>query len=334
MRRYTFILLAGAIVALAAGSIAQAQFRYYAALTGAEVITDAANPTGSQFTTATLKTYVNNLSGTINAQTGTTYTVLSTDNGKLVTLSNASPVAITLPQATTTGFGSGARFQFENKGAGLVTITPTTSTINGAATLTLKQNRGVTVVSDGVNYQILTGTAGLVTTPLTVAEGGTGLATITAHGVVVGEGTSAVTPLTVGTTGQLLQGATGADPAFGTTLSGNYVLTGSPITFGSTTPAHVATAQTTPPALTSCGSGSPAIVGTDTAGEVTMGTSATGCVITFNVAYSTAPFCTVTWTATPLASQSYAVSTTAITLTQTSASGNKAVYHCIARSGG
>ncbi len=66
-----------------------------------------------------------------------------------------------------------------------------------------------------------------------------------------------------------------------------------------------------------------------------MGTgSPTGCVITFNSAYVSAPYCVVTWQATPLASQSYAVSSTAITLTQTATSSNKVNYHCIARSGG
>lgn len=88
------------------------------------------------------------------------------------------------------------------------------------------------------------------------------------------------------------------------------------------------------PALTSCGT-SPAIVGSDLAGQVTMGTgSPTGCVITFASAFTSAPFCTVTWQATPLASQSYAVSTTAITLTQTGTSSNVVNYTCIARSGG
>jgi len=90
----------------------------------------------------------------------------------------------------------------------------------------------------------------------------------------------------------------------------------------------------TAPALTSCGGGSPAISGTDRAGEVTMGTSATGCIITFNVAYAAAPYCTVTWPAQTLASQSYTYATTAITLTQTSTSSNKIIYHCTARSGG
>lgn len=90
----------------------------------------------------------------------------------------------------------------------------------------------------------------------------------------------------------------------------------------------------TAPALTSCGT-SPAITGTDVAGVVTMGTATpTGCVITFNVAYQAAPTCVVNWLATPLASQSYAVSATAITLTQTATSSNKAAYICAAQPGG
>lgn len=86
--------------------------------------------------------------------------------------------------------------------------------------------------------------------------------------------------------------------------------------------------STTAPALTSCGT-TPAIVGTDLAGTVTMGTTATGCVITFNSAKSAAPHCVVTWIATPLASQSYVTSTTAITTTQTSATNNVLKYICV-----
>lgn len=89
----------------------------------------------------------------------------------------------------------------------------------------------------------------------------------------------------------------------------------------------------TAPAVTSCGT-TPAITGTDVAGTVTMGTTATGCVITFNVPYVTAPHCVVSWIATPLASQSYATSATAITLTQTSTSNNVVKYICAAQPGG
>lgn len=87
--------------------------------------------------------------------------------------------------------------------------------------------------------------------------------------------------------------------------------------------------STTAPALTSCGT-SPTIVGTDLAGTVTMGTGTpTGCIITFNAAKSSAPHCAVVWIATPLASQSYATSTTAITLTQTATSSNVVKYICV-----
>lgn len=90
----------------------------------------------------------------------------------------------------------------------------------------------------------------------------------------------------------------------------------------------------TAPTLSSCGT-SPAVVGDGKAGEVTMGTGTpTGCVITFATAYASAPYCVVSWQATPLASQSYSVSATAITLTQTATDSNKVNYVCWGRSGG
>lgn len=88
------------------------------------------------------------------------------------------------------------------------------------------------------------------------------------------------------------------------------------------------------PTLTSCGT-SPSITGSDISGEVTMGTGTpTGCIITFANAYVSAPYCHVTWQATPLLSQSFTVSNTAITLTQTATDSNKVTYSCFARSGG
>lgn len=87
----------------------------------------------------------------INAQTGTSYTVLTTDFRKLVTHSNGSAIAVTLPQAGSS-FPSGWFYYTLNKGAGAVTITPTTSTINGASTLVLNQNEAAFVFSDGTNY--------------------------------------------------------------------------------------------------------------------------------------------------------------------------------------
>jgi hypothetical protein len=114
------------------------------------------------------------------------------------------------------------------------------------------------------------------------------------------------------------------------------IFSGALVQFGATAgaPTHLASGQTTAPALTSCGT-SPSILGSDTSGVVTMGTaSPTGCVITFTTAYKAAPTCVVNWNATPLASQSWSVSTTALTLTQTATSSNAASYICVANGGG
>jgi hypothetical protein len=99
----------------------------------------------------------------VNAQAGTSYTVLSSDRGKLVTLTNAAAVAVTLPQAGAT-FPAGWYAEFENRGAGLVTITPTTSTVNGGTTVTLGTNQSLKIISDGTNYFALLGKTSIVVT--------------------------------------------------------------------------------------------------------------------------------------------------------------------------
>lgn len=88
----------------------------------------------------------------INAQTGTTYTMVNGDcdpDGKrVVTFSNASAVAVTLPQAGASGlFNQGCRMTLNNIGQSVVTITPTTSTINGQTTMTVQPGTSVVVTS-------------------------------------------------------------------------------------------------------------------------------------------------------------------------------------------
>lgn len=70
----------------------------------------------------------------INTQTGTTYTLALADNGKLVTLANASPIAVTIPLNSSIALPVGAVIMMAAFGAGAVTI-------SGAG--------GVTVVSGG-----------------------------------------------------------------------------------------------------------------------------------------------------------------------------------------
>ena len=68
---------------------------------------------------------------TLNAQTGTTYTAVATDSGKLVTLSNASAITLTLPPSV---YAVGEQINFVQLGAGQVTFA---------------QGAGVTIVSAG-----------------------------------------------------------------------------------------------------------------------------------------------------------------------------------------
>jgi trimeric autotransporter adhesin len=67
-----------------------------------------------------------------------------------------------------------------------------------------------------------------LSTPVTVANGGTGDTTLTAHGVLLGEGTSPINQTAAGTNGQVLIGANSADPAFATLTSTGGTITFSP----------------------------------------------------------------------------------------------------------
>ena len=70
----------------------------------------------------------------INAQTGTTYTTVLDDNGKLVTLANAAAIAVTIPLNSSVAYPVGAQITMAQTGAGQVTV-------SGAG--------GVTVTSTG-----------------------------------------------------------------------------------------------------------------------------------------------------------------------------------------
>lgn len=122
---------------------------------------------------------------TPNAQTGTSYTFTAADTTRVVTFNNASPVAVTLPNGATLGFGPGTMLSVVNLGAGQVTITCSSCTIsaNGvvSATLVLSQGQGADIYggigSPAVNYVALpspSGTFGNITaSSLTVSGTGT-----------------------------------------------------------------------------------------------------------------------------------------------------------------
>jgi len=76
--------------------------------------------TAQTLTNKTLTAPVINLA--LNAQTGTTYTFALTDNGKLVTASNASAQTYSIPTNGTTAFPVGTQINIIGIGAGEVTI--------------------------------------------------------------------------------------------------------------------------------------------------------------------------------------------------------------------
>lgn len=59
----------------------------------------------------------------INAQTGTTYTTVLADDGKLITCDNAAAIALTIPPNSSVAYGIGTQLNIMQLGAGQVTIT-------------------------------------------------------------------------------------------------------------------------------------------------------------------------------------------------------------------
>lgn len=65
-----------------------------------------------------------------------------------------------------------------------------------------------------------------LTIPVVVSSGGTGAITLTSHGVLLGNTTSAVTATAAGTTGQVLTGVTGSAPTFQSPAASSITITG------------------------------------------------------------------------------------------------------------
>jgi len=86
----------------------------------------------------------------------------------------------------------------------------------GGTTVTVAQGSSALLVSNGVNVVAQFNTLG---TTLSVAGGGTGATTFTAHGILLGEGTSPIVSTAAMTAGQLLIGQSSADPT-PTTVTG------------------------------------------------------------------------------------------------------------------
>lgn len=126
---------------------------------------------------------------------------------------------------------------------------------------TLLQNIWFQTAAAGNWTQLINSGASLVA----VANGGTGDTSLTAHGLLVGEGTSAVAVTAAGTTGQVLIGSTGADPAFGA-LGLNSGLTNHGVLLAQNNSAFVATTAGTNGQLLIGGTADPAFATVTSAG--------------------------------------------------------------------
>jgi hypothetical protein len=95
-------------------------------------LTTSQTLTNKTLTTPTLTSPLINVG--INAQTGTTYTAVLADNGKLITQTNAGAITTTIPPFSSVAYPVGAQLNFVQYGAGQVTFA---------------QGAGVTIASTG-----------------------------------------------------------------------------------------------------------------------------------------------------------------------------------------
>ena len=109
----------------------------YADLTGKPTLGTAAATASTDYATAAqgakADTALQPATGqAINAQTGTTYTLAAGDAGKLVTITNAAAITLTVPGGV---FTAGQRVDCIVAGAGMVTVVGSSCTVNGTPSL-------------------------------------------------------------------------------------------------------------------------------------------------------------------------------------------------------
>lgn len=122
--------------------------------TQAEV--DAETDDTRAVTSLKLATYVR---PDINDQTGTTYTLVLTDDNSVVRASNASAITLTVPPNSSVAFPIGSIVQVRQVGAGQVTLSPGAGvTLNTAETLiSRKQGSTVGLMKVGTDEWDITG---------------------------------------------------------------------------------------------------------------------------------------------------------------------------------
>jgi hypothetical protein len=134
-----------------------------------------------------------------NLQTGTTYTVAASDCGKLLSLSNASNISVTIPQAGSTGVAAGCWIDIQNTDAGTATFTSGTTLIDGAVGFSLSTNQGLRLLSGGTAYFTERGQgSGGGGGALSIQSGGTALGPAATLNIVGGTGVTCVPQVNAG----------------------------------------------------------------------------------------------------------------------------------------
>jgi hypothetical protein len=92
----------------------------------------------------------------VNTQTGTSYSLLSSDLGKMVTLDNSSAITVTV--GTSLGFSAGQGIDLLALGTGIVTVSAGGATLNGTPGLKLRTRySSATLFCIGTNSFVLIG---------------------------------------------------------------------------------------------------------------------------------------------------------------------------------
>lgn len=95
----------------------------------------------------------------LNAQTGTSYTLVLADAGKIVTLSNAAAIALTVPLESSVAYAIGTSIDLAQLGAGQVTVAGAGGvTVNATPGLNLRaQYSAATLIKIASNSWLLVG---------------------------------------------------------------------------------------------------------------------------------------------------------------------------------